>query len=121
MKRRLWFLATLGFTALALAAPATYHPAVLPKGSDYFELRDGLANSRRTFERTHAGRVVFLGGSITAGGAWRQHTCDELTKQFPGTKFVFINAGIGSLGSVPHAFRLERDVLAHGPVDLLFL
>jgi hypothetical protein len=25
------------------------------------------------------------------------------------------------MGSVPHAFRLERDVLAHGPVDLLFL
>lgn len=121
MKHRLLFLATLGFAALATAAPATYDPGVLPKGHDYFELRDGLANSHRTFERTRAGRVVFLGGSITAGGAWRQHTCDYLTKKFPGTKFVFVNAGIGSLGSVPHAFRLERDVLAHGPVDLLFL
>lgn len=111
----LWTIATLG------AAPAAYAPNVLPKGHDYFELRDGLANSRRTFEHTHAGRVVFLGGSITAGGAWRQHTCDYLTNKFPGTKFEFINAGIGSLGSVPHAFRLERDVLSHGPVDLLFL
>lgn len=118
---RLLFLATLWFTARATAAPATYDPAVLPQGHDYFELRDGLANSRRTFERTHAGRVVFLGGSITAGGAWRQLTGDHLTKKFPATKFTFINAGIGSLGSVPHAFRLERDVLAHGPVDLLFL
>ena len=121
MKLRLLFLATVWFTAPAIAVPVSYNPSVLPMGHDYFELRDGLANSRRTFERTHAGRVVFLGGSITAGGAWRQHTCDELTKKFPGTKFVFINAGIGSLGSVPHAFRLERDVLAHGPVDLLFL
>ena len=69
----LWTIATLG------AAPAAYAPNVLPKGHDYFELRDGLANSRRTFEHTHAGRVVFLGGSITAGGAWRQHTCDYLT------------------------------------------
>ena len=111
----LWAIATVD------AAPAAYDPNVLPKGHDYFELRDGLANSRRTFERTHAGRVVFLGGSITAGGAWRQHTCDYLTKKFPGTKFEFINAGIGSLGSVPHAFRLERDVFSHGPVDLLFL
>ncbi|MCX6942253.1 MAG: GDSL-type esterase/lipase family protein [Verrucomicrobia bacterium] len=109
------------FAALVAADRAASDPNVLPKGHDYFELRDGLANSRRTFERTHAGRVVFLGGSITAGGAWRQHTCDYLTKKFPGTTFEFINAGIGSLGSVPHAFRLERDVVAHGPVDLLFL
>jgi sialidase-1 len=42
-------------------------------------------------------------------------------KKFPDTKFEFINAGIGSMGSVPHAFRLERDVLAKGPVDLLFV
>jgi lysophospholipase L1-like esterase len=109
------------FAALVAADRAAYDPNMLPKGHDYFELRTGLANSRRAFERTHAGRVVFLGGSITAGGAWRQHTCDYLTKKFPGTTFAFINAGIGSLGSVPHAFRLERDVLAHGPVDLLFL
>ncbi len=109
------------FIASCAAAPAASDPNLLPKGHDYFELRSGLANSRRTFERTHAGRVVFLGGSITAGGAWRQHICDYLTKKFHGTTFEFINAGIGSLGSVPHAFRLERDVLAHGPVDLLFL
>jgi sialidase-1 len=41
--------------------------------------------------------------------------------KFPETKFEFINAGIGSMGSVPHAFRLERDVLSKGPVDLLFV
>ncbi len=121
MKSLFALLAILCVAALAAAAPATYDPVVLPKGHDYFELRDGLANSRRSFERTRAGRVVFLGGSITAGGAWRQHTCDYLTKKFPGTKFEFINAGIGSLGSVPHAFRLERDALSHGPIDLLFL
>ena len=42
-------------------------------------------------------------------------------EKFPQTKFDFIGAGIGSLGSVPHAFRLERDVLSKGPVDLLFV
>lgn len=104
-----------------LSAAPSYDPARLPKGQDYFELRDGLANCQRKFAQEKAGRVIFLGGSITAGGAWRQHTCDYLTKKFPETKFEFINAGIGSMGSVPHAFRLERDVLAKGPVDLLFV
>lgn len=42
-------------------------------------------------------------------------------EKFPETKFDFISAGIGSMGSVPHAFRLERDVLSKGPVDLLFI
>ena len=44
-----------------------------------------------------------------------------LQTRYPQTKFDFIAAGIPSLGSVPHAFRLERDMLAHGPIDLLFL
>ena len=113
-------IAFLLLTSLIIAR-ANYDPARLPKGHDYFELRDGLANCQRKFSREKTGRVIFLGGSITAGGAWRQHTCDYLAKKFPDTKFEFINAGIGSMGSVPHAFRLERDVLAKGPVDLLFV
>ncbi|MFM9015996.1 MAG: SGNH/GDSL hydrolase family protein [Verrucomicrobiota bacterium] len=104
-----------------LCAQPNYDPTKLPKGRDYFELRDGLGKCRRQFTQERTGRVVFLGGSITAGGGWRQLVCDGLTKRFPETKFEFINAGIGSMGSIPHAFRLERDVLAHGPVDLLFL
>jgi sialidase-1 len=44
-----------------------------------------------------------------------------LRKRFPETEFDFIAAGIGSLGSVPHAFRLEQDVLSKGPVELLFV
>ncbi len=104
-----------------VGAQTKYDPSKLPKGHDYFELRDGLANCHRKFVVEKKGCVVFLGGSITAGGAWRQHTCDYLVKTFPETKFEFINAGIGSLGSVPHAFRLERDVLSKGPVDLLFV
>jgi lysophospholipase L1-like esterase len=110
----------LALGALACAQP-NYAPDKLPKGRDYFELRDGLANSHRQFTQEKTGRVVFLGGSITAGGGWRQLVSEGLSKRFPETKFEFINAGIGSMGSVPHAFRLERDVLAHGPVDLLFL
>jgi lysophospholipase L1-like esterase len=120
MKQALVSLLTLLLAAFVSAEP-NYNPARLPKGHDYFELRDGLANCQRKFTQEKSGRVIFLGGSITAGGAWRQHTCDYLTKKFPDTKFDFINAGIGSMGSVPHAFRLERDVLSKGSVDLLFV
>lgn len=93
----------------------------LPKGRDYFELRDGIANARRKFELEKKGRIVFLGGSITAGGGWRDHTIASFEEAFPETEFEFVAAGIGSLGSVPHAFRLERDVLSKGPADLLFV
>lgn len=112
---------TLLILASFVSAETKYDPAKLPKGRDYFELRDGFSNCQRKFVQEKAGRVVFLGGSITAGGGWRDHTCAYLTKKFPDTKFEFINAGIGSMGSVPHAFRLERDVLAKGHVDLLFV
>lgn len=113
--------AALLLTPLLLSAATTYDPDVLPKGREYFELRDGLANCRIKFEREKTGRIAFLGGSITAMNGWRNHTIEYFQKRFPETKFEFISAGIGSLGSVPHAFRLERDVLSRGPVDLLFL
>jgi len=92
-----------------------------PYGYDYFTQRGGLANCRAKFEREKAGRVAFLGGSITASAkGWRDLVCDDLKQRFPETKFDFVNAGISSLGSTPGAFRFQRDVLANGPVDLLF-
>jgi len=51
---------------------------------------------------------------------WRGLVCDYLKKRFPETDFKFINAGIPSTGSVPGAFRVERDVLSKGRIDLLF-
>jgi sialidase-1 len=97
------------------------HTTVLPGGREYFQLRDGLANSRAKFEREKTGRVAFLGGSITFNPGWRDAVMHHLQQRFPDTKFDFIAAGIPSLGSVPHAFRLETDVLARGPLDLLFV
>lgn len=114
-------LIALSLVTSTVVAETKYDPSVLPKGREYFELRDGLANCQLKFEREKTGRVVFLGGSITAKGAWRERTCDYLTQRFPSTKFEFINAGVSSFGSVPHAFRLARDVLSKGPVDLLFV
>lgn len=98
----------------AVRAPST------PFGYDYFELRGGLTNSYQQFTSKKQGRVAFLGGSITASNGWRDAVCESLKKRFPNTTFDFINAGIPSLGSTPGAFRFERDVLAHGAVDLLF-
>jgi sialidase-1 len=88
--------------------------------SDYHHLRGGIRNSLIKFEQEKQGRVAFLGGSITYNGGWRDSVCQYLTERFPETKFDFIAAGIPSMGTTPAAFRLERDVLKHGPVDLLF-
>ncbi len=97
------------------------HTQTLPNKREYFALRDGLANSLGKFEREKIGRVAFLGGSITFNPGWRDAVMRYLQQRFPETKFDFIAAGIPSLGSVPHAFRLETDVLARGPLDLLFV
>lgn len=97
------------------------HTAVLPADREFFTLRDGLANSLGKFQREKSGRVAFLGGSITAMSGWREEVIRDLQQRFPDTQFDFISAGIGSLGSVPHAFRLNRDILARGPVDLIFV
>lgn len=110
----------LGMT-MGLLALADTGVGATPYGYDYFKVRGGLENCRIVFAQTGQGRVAFLGGSITAGGGWREHACAELKQRFPQTQFDFINAGISSFGSVPGAFRFQRDVLARGPVDLLFV
>ncbi len=91
-----------------------------PFGYDYFELRNGLSNCLTKFRSEKTGRVAFLGGSITASDGWRNIVCENLKRRFPDTQFDFVAAGIPSLGSTPGAYRFQRDVLANGPVDLLF-
>ena len=87
----------------------------------FHTLRDNLQNARIVFESGKKARVAFLGGSITANRGWRDSICAYLQNRFPGTDFDCINAGIPSMGSTPGAFRLERDVLSKGKVDLLFV
>jgi sialidase-1 len=99
----------------------TQHAGVRPNDNEYFELRNGLANCRAAFETRGTGRVAFLGGSITFNRGWRDEVMGYLQQRFPNTRFDFIGAGISSVGSNGHAFRLERDVLARGPVDLVFV
>lgn len=68
-----------------------------------------------------ATRVAFLGGSITYGEGWRDSIMQYLISFHPTINYEFINAGISSMGSTPGAFRLDKDVLSRGPIDLLFV
>jgi sialidase-1 len=65
--------------------------------------------------------VAFLGGSITNMKGWREMVEQYLKETYREVQFIFINAGIPSLGSVPHAFRMQEDVLEQGKIDLLFI
>jgi sialidase-1 len=88
---------------------------------NYFKLRSGLARTSYKLAKERTLTVAFLGGSITFNPGWREKVCRYLLERFPHTHFHFIGAGIPSLGSLPHAFRLQRDVLDSGRVDLMFL
>ncbi|WP_251741777.1 SGNH/GDSL hydrolase family protein [Gramella sp. AN32] len=88
--------------------------------STYHQIRSGLQNSQIQFIQNKKGRVAFLGGSITHNGGWRDSITNYLENKFPETEFEFIAAGIPSMGTTPGAFRLVRDVLSKGKIDLLF-
>ncbi|GAB3170120.1 SGNH/GDSL hydrolase family protein [Telluribacter humicola] len=87
----------------------------------YLVPNKGLANAYHTFTSTGKGTVAFLGGSITHNPGWRDKVSKYLQERFPATQFTFIAAGIPSLGSTPHAYRFQRDVLQKGTPDLLFV
>lgn len=87
----------------------------------HIQVNGNLDNARLAFTLKQRGTVAFLGGSITEMDGYRPMVADVLQKRFPQTAFTFINAGIGSTTSTTGAFRLEQDVLAQGPIDLLFL
>ena len=84
-------------------------------------LRGNLDNSLFMFEKKKIGRVAFMGGSITEMNGYRPLIMDWLEKRFPKTQFSFNNAGISSTCSTTGAFRLNRDVLSNGPLDLFFI
>ncbi|MBS1605818.1 MAG: SGNH/GDSL hydrolase family protein [Bacteroidetes bacterium] len=88
---------------------------------EYLSLRGGLSNFYSACLVRRKATVAFLGGSITHNPGWRDKTCAWLRERYPATAFRFIAAGIPSLGSLPHAFRLQQDVLDSGAIDLLFV
>ena len=95
--------------------------AETPFAKGHLRRRSDFRQSQQRFTKQQKGRVAFIGGSITAGGGFRTMMEAYLKKRFPQTEFEFINAGISSTCSTTGAFRLEADVFAGGPVDLLFV
>lgn len=84
-------------------------------------LRGHVINSKHQFTHQKKGHVAFLGGSITEMNGYRPMVEEFLSTQYPETEFTFTNAGISSTCSTTGAFRLERDVLSKGRVDLFFV
>ena len=97
-------------------------PVIKPLSkAGYVQNRAGLTHFYQTIKQQKDITVAFLGGSITHNTGWRDKTSRYLQERFPTTEFNFIKAGIPSLGSLPHAFRIEQDVLNKGRVDLLLV
>jgi sialidase-1 len=88
---------------------------------DFIELNGNLSNFLYRVQHEKKATVAFLGGSITYNKGWRDKVSQYLQELYPQTTFTFIKAGIPSLGSLPHAFRLNQDVLSKGRIDLLFV
>ncbi len=118
-----WEAFAQGTTAAQADSLLLYSYLVHPKVPymPYITLRQGLGNSFTRFASHRTATVAFFGGSITYNPGWRNKTMGWLQERFPGTAFHFIAAGIPSLGSPAHAFRLQQDVLDSGKIDLLFV
>lgn len=91
------------------------------KDESFIQLNGELNNISYRIKKEKKATIAFLGGSITNMPGWRDKVSTYLKELYPETSFSFINAGIPSLGSVPHAFRLKNDVLAKGRIDLMFI
>jgi hypothetical protein len=103
------------------SGPGIHHTGPRLPYASYFAPGDGLGHSYAAITNNKKITVAFLGGSITYNPGWQDKVCAWLKARYPQTDFHFIAAGIPSLGSVPHAFRLQQDLLDSGRVDLLFL
>ena len=114
---RLSFLLLLLCLSVSIAAQ---QPTPLPHDA-YVQVRGGLNNSHLAITQQHKATIAYLGGSITNNPGWRNKVDSFFRATYPATQFRFINAGIPSLGSLPHVFRVQRDLLDSGKIDLLFI
>lgn len=109
-----WLLSLLAATAAAEERDGAAF-------DNHLRLRGGLANARQRLEQGGPAHVAFLGGSITEMNGYRPLVCEALRGRFPRAEFTFTDAGVSSTCSTTGAFRLERDVLGQGRVELLFV
>jgi len=108
------------FCFLLLMTGFAQEPTPLPHDA-YLHIRGGLQHSFAAIAQRHEATVAYLGGSLTHNPGWRNKVDSFLRAAYPATHFRSINAGIPSLGSLPHAFRVQRDLLDSGRTDLLFI
>ncbi|OCX52491.1 hypothetical protein BEL04_13595 [Mucilaginibacter sp. PPCGB 2223] len=124
MRRISYVIWVLLFTAQTQTFAQTIAPdsgKTLLKSEAYIKRFGDLSNTLYLIKTEKTASVVFFGGSITHNPGWRDKVGAYLQQSFPDTKFNLLNAGIPSLGSLPHAFRIKQDVLSKGKVDLMFL
>ena len=91
------------------------------KSNNYISNYGNLDNVLYKLQNEDEVRIAFYGGSITYMNGWRNKVMKYFQELFPNVKFNFINAGIPSLGSVPHSFRMNADLFDKGNIDLMFL
>lgn len=65
--------------------------------------------------------MAYLGGSITAQAGWRVKSLDYFKRTYPDSTFTETDAAIGGTGSDLGVLRIEHDVFAAAPPDLLFV
>ena len=87
---------------------------------DFLEVRGGLPRFRAALARGKA-HVVFLGGSITINPGWNRFIQGDLLRAYPDAELSFDVAGVASLDSSAHAFRIDRDLLQGPAADLVIL
>jgi sialidase-1 len=114
------YLAIAFFSCALFNTPFAQEVKPLPYDA-YVQIRGGLQHSYAAITQQHQVTVAYLGGSITFNPGWRDKVDSFLRTTYPTTRFRSIKAGIPSLGSLPHAFRLQRDLLDSGKIDLLFI
>lgn len=82
----------------------------------------GVSNFIARMEKEQKAHVAFLGGSITQNSSGHTKMVPEWLKQkWPNVEFTITNAGLSSTCSTTGAFRVNRDVLSKGQVDLLIV
>lgn len=96
--------------------------------AEFIHYRTPLTHTRRKLQNGEEIRVVFFGGSVTAGygssngetRSWRGLTCTWMKERFPQASFRMIPTPIGESGTYLGVYRLQTDVIAQKP-DLLFI
>jgi hypothetical protein len=88
---------------------------IIPLDSrNYHTFRSKFHNAQLVFEREKKGRVVFLGGSITAGGGWRDSLYADLHKRFSETQLNSSMQGYPLWEAPPELFALNAMCYARG-------